>query len=276
MRTHAFFCWGLGLVLLTITQRAGADITSTTPYLQSGTGGNLPDFYYYQNGTPPISWTLSGGGNGVTAQETFDSSYSFTTVGGGPVISQTELDSESMSLSVGGDSPAGSPQSASIHGYFDVTSYVDRSGPDEYFYAFQSGLINYQLAQGDKLEYSVYAGVYWNGYNPNYPYYYSVDNTVSTPGSGSLNIDVPLTYVFDLYSINNPWFQSFFYLSATITRGDSSVGDSSIEFDPGLSVAGSSVPQSVPEPSSLLPFALGLVVIGYVRVRGCEWRCHRA
>jgi hypothetical protein len=167
-----------------------------------------------------------------------------------------------MSLSVGGDSLAVSPQGASINGYIHVVSYMDQSGPDEYFYVSQSGSINYQLVQGDKLEYSVYADVYWS--TSNYNYYFALDNTVSTPGSGSLNINVNKNYLFDLYSIDSPFFYTDFTLSATIIRGDSTVGTSSIQFDPGLSVAAS----SVPEPSSLVLAFLGLIGIGsWLRAR---------
>ena len=146
------------------------------------------------------------------------------------------------------------PQGFQINGYEHVVSYLNLSGPDVNFYAFQTGTFNYNLAAGDSLTYEIYDDIYIQGSSAQFNYF--LNTTTTTPGNYSINLDVPNTYLTDLYSIDDPGIIiSDFVLSAEIVRGSSSVGDSTVDFDPGSGVLAA----SVPEPSSIVLSAISLL-----------------
>lgn len=245
---HGLFLFSLALSAT--AQRARAEIVYSVPSVEAGTTGTISR--YSNNGTPPISFTYNAALNGITDQTIFDSAYSLTSTSTGPFV-QTSLSSETMNLDVGGQSPPGSQQSAGLQGLMHVVSYLNYPGTDEYFFASQFGSLSYHLAAGDTLTYSVFSQVYGQGSLD--AFQYNLTSTTNTPGDFRIDLTVQPTYLFDLVQLNGAAaIISDFLISATITRGSATIEDSTVDFDPEVTLTG----LSVPEPSTLQLFLTGI------------------
>ncbi len=234
----------LGLIVLTSAQRARADITYAVPSVSVsyGTSAGPPVF---ETGAPPIGFTYTGGGDGITTQITYDSSYALTSYASGP-FSQTSIAQEGMTLDVGGQSALGDHIEAYLDGEIDVTAYLSSIRSNVNYFAAQTASLQYHLVAGDTLYYNVFSEVSGDDFFNFDPQF---QGTISTPGDGTLNLDYPLTYIFNEDSFPYSEIGQEFVISVGIVRGEDSQGDSTVCVDPGITVGAMNA--SVPEPSSL-------------------------
>lgn len=250
--------------LLTATPAlAGFSSGSGTYFFSSNDGGGGV------GGPSPTSLTRSGNLNGVSVTEAYTSGYFLSPEPPpGPGFVQTASTSETLSIVVGGESPAGLPQRFLVTALSQSVTVLDYSGLaipgyDEFFVASMDGVLTYHLAAGDTLSYTINGFIGDGTPGPGGVLFdRTFAETNDVPGDYVVDLTVPPTLITDLIreqmrgAVN---FQATYSIQVDLTRGSGNPDPTVITFDPDVAARAMA---AVPEPAALGSAGVGGLLVG--------------
>jgi hypothetical protein len=240
---------------------AGADITTGGTALAASNGLPVTGSWSYYPGPPVV----------VPPTPLFAPNYPGTPISGSVSFGASEsvssslisMDTNLQLSQSGGPSTNTNGIAGTVLAHATEVAQITPILPDEtqYFYVSYQGEIKGYVAPGDSIAYQLYGSGALSVLN-NY-----ASGVITSPGSFDISVESPPTlFAYEcgnvIYNpegviIYPPSIDVSITMQATFTK--ESAGSSYINFDPEASFVVSN--SAIPEPSSLVPFAMGIIAV---------------